>query len=205
MTDDTHDTGHRDGGAVEPPLLSRRELRRRQQEMERGSAEASGDAHRWVDPFPAVPRTSEGGLFGPDRVRPGSPADAPADDTSSADDEADGIDDLAPGAPEDTFADTEDTRTDDVEVVGTHAFDELFVEDEREAEVDAAEDADDDAEDLPAGGSAPDGSAAPAAPSAFDAVVAPAVGSTWSVPAPHVVNAHPFRMPLRPSSEVEQA
>ncbi|RII85536.1 ATPase, partial [Clavibacter michiganensis subsp. insidiosus] len=72
MTDDTQDTGHRDGGASEPPLLSRRELRRRQQEMERSSADASGDAHRWVDPFPAVPRTSEGGLFGPDRVRPGA-------------------------------------------------------------------------------------------------------------------------------------
>ncbi|XXN00427.1 ATPase [Clavibacter nebraskensis] len=204
MTDDTHDTGHREGGASEPPLLSRRELRRRQQEMEQGrSTDASGDAHRWVDPFPAVPRASEGGLFGPDRVRPGSAAE-PADGTTSVDgttpvdDEADGIDDLAPDSPEDAVssdARSDDPRTDEVEVVGTHAFDELFVDDEREAEVDAAEDADD-----AAGAPAQD---EPAAPSPFDAVVAPAVGSAWSVPAPHVVNAHPFRMPLRPSTEVE--
>ena len=86
MTDDTHDTGHRDGGAAEPPLLSRRELRRRQQEMERTSAESSGDAHRWVDPFPAVPRTSEGGLFGPDRVRPGAaPVEATAPEAEAPD------------------------------------------------------------------------------------------------------------------------
>jgi MinD-like ATPase involved in chromosome partitioning or flagellar assembly len=198
MTDDTHDTGHREGGASEPPLLSRRELRRRQQEMEQDrSTDASGDAHRWVDPFPAVPRTSEGGLFGPDRVRPGSAAE-PADGTTPVDDEADGIDDLAPDSPEDAAssdARSDDPRTDEVEVVGTHAFDELFVDDEREAEVDAAEDADD-----AAGAPAQD---EPAAPSPFDAVVAPAVGSAWSVPAPHVVNAHPFRMPLRPSTEVE--
>ncbi|WP_445442750.1 MinD/ParA family ATP-binding protein [Clavibacter sp. km1a] len=206
MTDDTHDTGHREGGASEPPLLSRRELRRRQQEMEQDrSGDASGDAHRWVDPFPAVPRTSEGGLFGPDRVRPGSPDVAPGEDSAPADDdESDGIDDLAPSAPasasEDAETETEDT--DEVEIVGTHAFDELFVEDEREAETDAAEDADDAAEELPegadAGAPADDASAAP---SPFDAVVAPEAGSAWTVPAPHVVNAHPFRMPLRPSAE----
>ncbi|OUE23615.1 MinD/ParA family ATP-binding protein [Clavibacter michiganensis] len=199
MTDDTHETGPQGGGTSEPPILSRRELRRRQQEMEQNrSSGDSGDAHRWVDPFPAVPRTSEGGLFGPDRVRPGSPAAAPAEGTSSGDDEADGIDDLVPGAPEGSETEDEDVRTDGVEVVGTHAFDELFVDDEREAEVDAAEDADDTAEELPA--PAQDDTAAP---SAFDAVVAPAVGSAWTVPAPHVVNAHPFRMPLRPSTEVE--
>lgn len=206
MTDDTTDTGHRDGGASEPPLLSRRELRRRQQEMQQVSSEASGDAHRWVDPFPAVPRTSEGGLFGPDRVRPGSPDVGPgADaDTDEVDDESDGIDDLAPRAGED--AETEDT--DEVEVVGTHAFDELFVEDEREAEVDAAEDADGSAEDLPAAidADADDPADGPsAAPAPFDAVVAPDAGSGWTVPAPHVVNAHPFRMPLRPSAESADA
>ncbi|OUE19188.1 hypothetical protein BFL36_14190 [Clavibacter michiganensis] len=211
MTDDTQDPGPRDGAAhdasaSEPPILSRRELRRRQQEMEQNrSSGESGDAHRWVDPFPAVPRTSEGGLFGPDRVRPGSPAPVAA--ASSDDDESDGIDDLVPAAAGDDDAPDagalDDTDTGDVEVVGTHAFDELFVDDEREAEVDAAEDADDTAdaaEELPAGASAPG-----AAPSPFDAVVAPAVGSAWAVPAPHVVNAHPFRMPLRPSAEAEGA
>ncbi|MFT2750277.1 ATPase [Clavibacter sp. Sh2036] len=223
MTDDTQDPGPRDGaardgGASEPPILSRRELRRRQQEMEqnRGSGD-SGDAHRWVDPFPAVPRTSEGGLFGPDRVRPGSTAVAPAHVPASVDDEADGIDDLAaPGAAgADAAADLpigavgavdavdavdaredEDTDTGDVEIVGTRAFDELFVDDEREAEMDAAEDADDAAEELPAGASAHGD-----APSPFDAFVAPAVGSAWAVPAPQVDDAHPFRMPLRPSTE----
>ena len=218
MTDDTQDPGPRDGAArdasaSEPPILSRRELRRRQQEMEQNrSSGGSGDAHRWVDPFPAVPRTSEGGLFGPDRVRPGSPAPVAVDDPTSGDDESDGIDDLAPGAAStdarDDAADLpvgavgartdDDADTGDVEVVGTRAFDELFVDDEREAEVDAAEDADDAAEELPAGATAPGD-----APSPFDAVVAPAVGSAWAVPAPHVVNAHPFRMPLRPSAEVD--
>ncbi|WP_307505731.1 ATPase [Clavibacter sp. B3I6] len=209
MTDDTHDTGHREGGASEPPLLSRRELRRRQQEMEQDRpGDASGDAHRWVDPFPAVPRTSEGGLFGPDRVRPGSSDVAPdaGDEPEPADDdESDGIDDLAPAASasEDADADAEAEDTGEVEIVGTHAFDELFVEDEREAEVDAAEDADDDAEELPEGADDSDDDAdnSSASPSPFDAVVAPEAGSAWTVPAPHVVNAHPFRMPLRPSAE----
>ncbi|MBM7412077.1 MinD-like ATPase involved in chromosome partitioning or flagellar assembly [Clavibacter michiganensis] len=191
MTDDTQDTGHRDGGASEPPLLSRRELRRRQQEMERTSAEPSGDAHRWVDPFPAVPRTSEGGLFGPDRVRPGAaPVEARAPEAA---------------APEIEAAEAE---ADEEVVVGTHAFDELF---------DDAEDDDVDPEDrVPA--AAPAAAPVPAedddaddarpavarpavAPTPFDAVVSPEAGSAWTVPAPHVVNAHPFRMPLRPSAE----
>ncbi len=187
MTDDTHDTGHRDGGASEPPLLSRRELRRRQQEMERSSADASGDAHRWVDPFPAVPRTSEGGLFGPDRVRPGA---APVEAAAPEVDDADVRDADASGA-----------EPDEEVIVGTHAFDELF---------DDAEDDDVDPEDrVPAAAAAPsaaedddaDGVRPAAAPTPFDAVVSPEAGSAWAVPAPHVVNAHPFRMPLRPSAE----
>ncbi|UKF80358.1 ATPase [Clavibacter californiensis] len=194
MTDDTHDTGHRDGGASEPPLLSRRELRRRQQEMERSSADASGDAsgdaHRWVDPFPAVPRTSEGGLFGPDRVRPGdAPVEAPAPEAAEPEaDDADVRDADASGA-----------EPDEEVIVGTHAFDELF---------DDAEDHDVDPEDrVPAAAPSPaeddaDGDTRPAtAPAPFDAVVSPEAGSAWTVPAPHVVNAHPFRMPLRPSAE----
>ncbi|OUE19851.1 hypothetical protein BFL34_01994 [Clavibacter michiganensis] len=182
MTDDTQDTGHRDGGASEPPLLSRRELRRRQQEMERSSAGASGDAHRWVDPFPAVPRTSEGGLFGPDRVRPGA---AP-------------VETAAPEAEPVAAADASGAEPDEEVIVGTRAFDELF---------DDAEDDDVDPEDrVPAAASAADDDDADdtrpaAAPTPFDAVVSPEAGSAWSVPAPHVVNAHPFRMPLRPSTE----
>ncbi|MBD5380556.1 MAG: ATPase, partial [Clavibacter sp.] len=187
MTDDTQDTGHRDGGASEPPLLSRRELRRRQQEMERTSAEPSGDAHRWVDPFPAVPRTSEGGLFGPDRVRLGA---APVE-VEAPEDEAPEVD-----GPEDD-AEATDPEHDEEVIVGTHAFDELF---------DDAEDDDVDPEDrVPAAGTPADDDAddeRPAAePTPFDAVVSPEAGSAWTVPAPHVVNAHPFRMPLRPSTE----
>ncbi|PPF53405.1 ATPase [Clavibacter michiganensis] len=204
MTDDTTDTGHRDGGASEPPLLSRRELRRRQQEMEQGSPDASGDAHRWVDPFPAVPRTSEGGLFGPDRVRPGAaPADADPDAAGDAD--ADAADE---GAPLDADAEVDDDAAevdDDAEVVGTHAFDELF-DDADEDDVDPEDRVPDeapaetraDADDAPR-------SAAEHAPGSFDAVVSPEAGSAWTVPAPHVVNAHPFRMPLRPSAEEPRA
>ncbi|UKF24986.1 MinD/ParA family ATP-binding protein [Clavibacter seminis] len=188
MTDDTQDTGHRDGGASEPPLLSRRELRRRQQEMERSSADASGDAHRWVDPFPAVPRTPEGGLFGPDRVRPGAaPVEAAAPEAEFPADDADG------DAHE---ADASGAEPDEEVIVGTHAFDELF---------DDAEDDDVDPEDRVPAAEAPspaDDDARPAAASTpFDAVVSPEAGSAWAVPAPHVVNAHPFRMPLRPSAE----
>jgi MinD-like ATPase involved in chromosome partitioning or flagellar assembly len=185
MTDDTQDTGHRDGGASEPPLLSRRELRRRQQEMERSTADASGDAHRWVDPFPAVPRTSEGGLFGPDRVRPGAaPVETAAPEAEAARDADD--------------ADASGAEPDEEVIVGTRAFDELF---------DDAEDDDVDPEDrVPAAASAADDADADdarpaAAPTPFDAVVSPEAGSAWTVPAPHVVNAHPFRMPLRPSTE----
>jgi len=216
MTDDTQDPGPRDGaardaGASEPPILSRRELRRRQQEMEqnRGSG-SSGDALRWVDPFPAVPRTSEGGLFGPDRVRPGTEAAAASASTvategrspesghgQAADDESDGIDDLARGAADDDAPADAAVDTDGVEIVGTHAFDELFVDDD--PEIDAAEDADDDATARPA----PAVASADAAPSPFDAVVAPVAGSAWEVPAPPVVSAHPFRMPLRPSAETD--
>lgn len=222
MTDDTQDPGPRDGaardaGASEPPILSRRELRRRQQEMEqnRGSG-SSGDALRWVDPFPAVPRTSEGGLFGPDRVRPGTEAaaastsavtteerSADAAHGPASDDESDGIDDLAPGAAASAPASAEPgADTGDVEIVGTRAFDELFVDDE--SEIDAAEDADDDATSLPAPAAASDDDdsrPAPASSSPFDAVVAPVAGTAWEVPAPPVVSAHPFRMPLRPSAE----
>ncbi|WP_043668053.1 ATPase [Clavibacter michiganensis] len=195
MTDDTHDTGHREGGASEPPLLSRRELRRRQQEMEKDrSTDASGDAHRWVDPFPAVPRTSEGGLFGPDRVRPGSAASVPAAPEGEPDE-------AEPTEAEPAEGDAE------VEVVGTHAFDELF---------DDAEDDDVDPEDRVPDGPTPaaaqpaadaddDTRAASAAATPFDAVVSAEAGSAWSVPAPHVVNAHPFRMPLRPSTESTDA
>ena len=199
MTDDTHDTGHRDGGAAEPPLLSRRELRRRQQEMERTSAESSGDAHRWVDPFPAVPRTSEGGLFGPDRVRPGAaPVEATAPETEAPADDATEAD--TADAPD---ADATDAEPDE-EVVGTHAFDELF---------DDAEDDDVDPEDrVPAPAAAApeqdhdaDDARPDDAPTPFDAVVSPEPGSAWTVPAPHVVNAHPFRMPLRPSAEPSAA
>ncbi|QOD43687.1 MinD/ParA family ATP-binding protein [Clavibacter zhangzhiyongii] len=211
MTDDTHETGPQGGGTSEPPILSRRELRRRQQEMEqnRPSGEA-GDAHRWVDPFPAVPRTSEGGLFGPDRVRPGAeaPADAAAEDAAAQagdDDEMDGIDDAVGSAPTAAIradadaASSEDDAEDEIEVEGTHAFDELFEDDETAddaGEVDAAEDVDADAET-----DADDASPASAGATPFDAVVSPEAGSAWSVPAPHVVNAHPFRMPLRPSTE----
>lgn len=199
MTDDTHDTGHREGGASEPPLLSRRELRRRQQEMERDrSTDASGDAHRWVDPFPAVPRTSEGGLFGPDRVRPGSAAPAPtAPEGEPAEAE--------PAEGEPTEAEPAEGDA-EVEVVGTRAFDELF---------DDAEDDDVDPEDRVPDAAAPaaqpaadaDDDARPssAAATPFDAVVSAEAGSAWSVPAPHVVNAHPFRMPLRPSTEPTDA
>ncbi|MFT2753229.1 MinD/ParA family ATP-binding protein [Clavibacter sp. Sh2088] len=195
MTDDTHDTGHREGGASEPPLLSRRELRRRQQEMEQDrSTDASGDAHRWVDPFPAVPRTSEGGLFGPDRVRPGSPAPVPAE--ADAEDEAE--DEAA--APDAEDADREGDAED--EVVGTHAFDELF-DDAEDDDVDPEDRVPDDAHDATAPADDADDDARHATP--FDAVVSAEAGSAWTVPAPHVVNAHPFRMPLRPSTESTDA
>ncbi|MBF4624936.1 ATPase [Clavibacter sp. VKM Ac-2872] len=193
MTDDTHDTGHRDGGAAEPPLLSRRELRRRQQEMERSSTEPSGDAHRWVDPFPAVPRTSDGGLFGPDRVRPGAaPVEAP-----TSGDEAE----PAPQAESDAHDDDASGAEPDEEiVVGTHAFDELF--DDADDDVDPEDRVPDTT--APAQDADADDARPAAAPSPFDAVVSPEAGSAWTVPAPHVVNAHPFRMPLRPSSEASE-
>jgi MinD-like ATPase involved in chromosome partitioning or flagellar assembly len=216
MTDDTQDTGPHDGGTAEPPILSRRELRRRQQEMEqaRGTTE-SGDALRWVDPFPAVPRTPEGGLFGPDRVRPGSDAAAAADasadgDASGADDlESDGIDDpaTAAAAPADADDAAEIPSEEEEVIEGTQAFDELF-EDVDEADEDEDEDRDDDraaVRDADAPAQEPDADRDADGPSPFDAVVAPAVGSAWTVPAPHVVNAHPFRMPLRPSAEMQPA
>jgi MinD-like ATPase involved in chromosome partitioning or flagellar assembly len=209
MTDDTHDTGPTDGGTPEPPVLSRRELRRRQQEMEQGrGTDASGDALRWVDPFPAVPRTPEGGLFGPDRVRPGSPetaaADAPVLDADA--DETDGIDDPASAqstadARED---DDDESEVDEIEVDGTHAFDELFEDEDDDTEDEAvAEDETEDPAAVEVDATDDDSSPQPAA-TPFDDVVAPRAGSAWSVPAPHVVNAHPFRMPLRPSTEDAQ-
>ncbi|MFC3297796.1 hypothetical protein ACFOD2_16550 [Clavibacter michiganensis subsp. insidiosus] len=136
-----------------------------------------------------MPRTSEGGLFGPDRVRPGAaPVETAAPEADAAASAARDADD----------ADASGAEPDEEVIVGTHAFDELF---------DDAEDDDVDPEDPRPRRTRCRGRrrrgrrAARRRAHPLDAVVSPEAGSAWTVPAPHVVNAHPFRMPLRPSTE----